>query len=96
MASESEIKDIVTRVTAEVRNEAVGSEARFKVSDLSAHLRDIAKPDTQAWTISYTTAAAALADQGIRTAGVGEVAWSISYSTAAAALQDIVTKPGQK
>ena len=96
MASESEIKDLVARVTAEVRKESIGSEAHFKVSDLSAHLRDIAKPDTQAWTISYSTAAAELASQGIRTAGLGEAAWSITYSTALASLQDLATKPVQK
>jgi len=87
MASDREIKDIVARVTADVMNEARGKEAAFTVSDLSTHLRNIAKGDEVAWTISYSTAAASLANAGIRTNPGGEVAWTISYSTSAAVLQ---------
>jgi hypothetical protein len=87
MANDREIKEIVARVTADVINETRGKEAAFTVSDLSTHLRNIAKGDEVAWTISYSTAAASLSEAGIRTNPLNEVAWSITYSTSAAVLQ---------
>ena len=91
MASEKEVKDIVARVTADVLNETRGGEATFKVADLSAHLRDIAKGDESAWSISYSTSAAVMGEQLIRPLG-GDVAWSISYSTSAATLKDRIAQ----
>lgn len=87
MASEKDVRDIVARVTADVLNETRSGEAAFKVSDLTAHLRDIAKGDEVAWSISYSTAAATLGSPLVRP-GSGDVAWTISYSTSAATLKD--------
>jgi hypothetical protein len=95
MASESEIKEMVARVSADVLKEVQGSEAVFRVSDLTAHVRNIGKPDDVAWSINYSTSSAALRDPGVR-AGIGQVAWSIGYTTSSAALRDQIVTPGKQ
>ena len=80
MPSESEIKDIVARVSAQVMHEVKGSEQVFRISDLSAHVTDFGKGRDEAWTVTYSTTSAHLNDPS-RVNPLDQVAWSISYST---------------
>ena len=90
MADERQIREIVSRVTAEMTRDAQASEKAFQIGDLHSHLSDFARLGSEnAWTISYSTASVAdVAGEVVSRLG-GEAAWTISYSTAAAT--DVLT-----
>jgi hypothetical protein len=79
MPSETEIKEIVARVSAQVMSEAKTNEKVFRIGDLSAHVTELAKGRDEAWSVTYSTTSAQL--DASRINPVDQVAWSISYST---------------
>ena len=93
-AYEGRVREAVSRALSDVRSETEGQErAVFGVADLQTRASELSRVGGEvAWTISYSTAAAAL-ERGTATERLslptvgGEVAWTISYSTAAAALE---------
>ncbi|MEU0119417.1 hypothetical protein ABZ137_38500 [Streptomyces bobili] len=79
MADDDKIREIVERVTAQVRSEAAGYEDAFSVGALTDHLQKFSRDGLDsAWSISYTTAAS---EAELKRAS--DMAWSISYTTAA-------------
>lgn len=95
--SQSQIRSAVERATAEVLAEVQGNEgAGFKVSDLRSQLDEFSGGKfvgDNAWTISYSTAAAAIEKLG----DGGDNAWTISYSTSAAAdIKEQVASPARR
>lgn len=81
MPSEHEIKDIVTRVSAQVLSEVKGREAIFRVGDLHSHVADFGKGGEVAWEVTYKTTSVQLSDSITHIRPLDDVAWSISYST---------------
>jgi hypothetical protein len=98
--SKAQLESIVSRVTEQFAQELSTNPGRgLAVTELGTQAVELNKIGGDAtWTISYSTAAAALAGtEAAARAGV-DAAWTISYSTAAAAelgVEEVAARGGR-